>query len=157
MRLSVFFLMLSIFILYYVEFVTRNTPFPDGIYLGERYRISDEEPDATIKAKFVVKSEHVDQQLTLTDVSLSNHAVFKYKGTLSSCSNFTCVYTRKGTPLVLADIKDSHYHSKYLELLSNRNKSSKVKLIFKRPDYIVVFELSENRPYLYAVTSHKSL
>jgi hypothetical protein len=153
MRYAILMFIISVSVLLYVVNTSRNAPFPDGTFLGERYRISNEEPDATIKTKFfITDGEEVEQQLTLTDVSLSNHAVFKFHGTLSSCHEYICVYTRKGNPLVLADMKKSHYHSKYLELLSKSDElKSEVQLFLKNNKYIIVFERAEKRPYLYAV------
>jgi hypothetical protein len=153
MKYAILMFIMSVSMLCYMINTSRNSPFPDGIFLGERYRISNEEPDATIKTKFIITDgENVDQQLTLTDVSLTNHAVFKFNGVLSSCHEFTCLYTRKGNPLVLADMKKSHYYSKYLELLSKNDElKSEVQLLLKNNKYIIVFERAEKRPYLYAI------
>lgn len=142
---------------FFVEYVTLDTPFPEGVYTGSRYRVSSEEPNAIIATKIEVSQNgSVRQKITLKDDSIDSYAAFEFKGKLESCKYNSCEYFRTGDALLKSEIHQPIFESKYLELLSkSKGKEtwhSPVEVIFKNENVVVLFDVDNNIPYLYAVS-----
>ncbi|MCO4174557.1 hypothetical protein K8D10_22715 [Aeromonas veronii] len=155
-------LMLSILYAIIVDGLVLKTPFPAGVYTGTRYRISSEEPNAQISTKIeVTRQGKVDQKITLKDESTESFAAFRFDGGFDSCDGFRCNYTRRGSVLLKSDIHQPIFQSKYIELLSKskgkKKWTSEVDLLLKSKDVVIVFDVENSNPYLYAIDSKKGL
>jgi hypothetical protein len=152
-----FVLLFSVIYCFFVEYITLDTPFPVGVYTGTRYRISSEEPNAKISTKIEVSQNgSVRQKITLKDDSIDSYAAFEFKGSLESCKYNVCEYSRTGDVLLKSEIHQPILESKYLELLSKSKGKGKwhspVEVIFKSENVVVLFDVDNNIPYLYAVS-----
>lgn len=155
---------LCIIILYaiIVDNLVLKSPFPTGVYTGVRYRISSEEPNAQISTKIeVTRQGKVDQKITLKDDSTDSFAAFRFDGVFDSCDAFRCNYSRRGSVLLKSNIHQPIFQSKYLDLLSKTKGKkewiSEVDLLFKSKEMVIVFDVENSHPYIYAIDEKKGL
>lgn len=139
-----------------------KSPYPAGVYTGTRYRISSEEPDAQLSTKIeITPQSQVIQKITLKDDSIDSFAAFRFSGEIDNCEGFRCEYSRKGMILLKTDIHKPIFESKYLELLSKskgaQNSVSQVDLLLKENLFIIVYDVNDAHPYMYARNKKTSL
>lgn len=117
-----------------IEITDTDIPIPNGVYRGERYRLSEIEPDAEVKTQVKVsRNGEIQQTLVLNDLSLKSHAAFTFTGKIYGCSLYYCSYQSTAHALEKPEITQSLFKSRYLDLLNSDNKinSSKVHILYK--------------------------
>ncbi|MBM0493194.1 hypothetical protein GNZ06_19400 [Aeromonas jandaei] len=139
---------------------TASTPFPAGVYTSVRYRASNEDLNTHIIGVMEVsKGSRVKQKITIKDDTIDSYAAFMFDGSFGNCINTTCEYERKGSVLLKTDISHPVAESKYLDLLAkaklDKARVSTLELLFKNKDMVMVLDVENQIPYLYAVSKKR--
>lgn len=139
-----------------IETVISPTPFPAGVYTSVRYRVSSEDLNTHIIGVMDVSPDaQVKQKITIKDDTIDSYAAFMFEGAFHKCTYTTCEYERNGRVLLKSDISKPTLESKYIDLLSKAklesSRSSLIELMLKNKDMVVVLDVDNKIPYLYAV------